>query len=287
MTPPQARGGGKGVPGPGTAVVLLLAVALLFLSGGVVLPLLLGQAGLLLAQIAFILLPALLVVRLGGFDATRTLSLRLPGRRQLVGAILFLLGGLQIALVLAWLQSLVLPVPSEYLQAMSDVLRADSFGRFLWLVLLAALVPAVAEETLFRGVLLSSLRQRLPTWLSVVVVGLVFGLFHLTPETAFRFVPTAWLGILLSWVVVASGSLPLSMLLHFLNNAIVITLTAIPLTGEAGGPETEAPPIAMGTIGAVLLVWGFVLLRKAGTAPREGGAPSPSKSEDYGAQPYR
>jgi membrane protease YdiL (CAAX protease family) len=104
--------------------------------------------------------------------------------------------------VLAWTQSLVIPVPVEYIEAMSELLRADSIRRFLWLVLLAALVPAVAEEALFRGVVLSSLRRRLPTAAAVVITGTVFGLFHLTPETAFRFLPTAWLGILLSWVVV-------------------------------------------------------------------------------------
>lgn len=283
MTEPAARGGGR-VPGPGSAVLLLLAVALLFVSGGLAFQLLLGEPGLLLAQIAFILLPALALIRLGGFDARRTLSLRLPNRSQLFGAVLLLLGGLQLALVLAWLQSLVLPVPSEYLESMSDVLRADSLGRFLWLVLLAALVPAVAEETLFRGVLLSALRQKLPTWSSVLVVGLVFGLFHLTPETAFRFVPTAWLGVLLAWVVVASGSLPLSMFLHFLNNTIVIALTALPLTSAAVGAQPEEPPVVLGALGTVLLIWGARVLAKERQVRREE-ATSVSRGDGYGAQP--
>jgi sodium transport system permease protein len=194
----------------------------------------------------------------------------MPPAGSVSGGILFLLGGLQVALVLAWLQSLVIPVPIEYLEALSDLLSADSVLRFLWLVLLAALVPAVAEEALFRGVVLSSLRTRLPTAAAVVITGTVFGLFHLTPETAFRFLPTAWLGILLSWVVVLSGSLPLAVLLHFLNNVAVLALSTIPVTAERmNAVEDQPPPVLFGVTGALLLVWGYRKLRRAAASARQ------------------
>jgi membrane protease YdiL (CAAX protease family) len=169
----------------------LLIVAVLFVFGGLPLQLFFGEVGLLLAQAAFILLPVVILVRKGGFDPVDTLSLRIPSSSQVVGGVLLLAGGLQLALVLAWLQSFVVPVPIEYIEAMSGVLKADSLPRFLWLLLLVAVLPAVAEEALFRGVVLSAFRQRLPTVWAVIAVGLVFGLFHLTPETAFRFLPTA------------------------------------------------------------------------------------------------
>ncbi len=251
------------IPGPGAATALLLIVAVLFLLGGLPLQLLLGEAGLLLSQLVFFLLPVVIFVRKGGFDAMRTFSLRIPSGSQVIGGLLFLAGGLQLALVLTWLQSLVMPVPVEYLEAMSGVLQADSLARYFWLLILAAALPAVAEEALFRGVVLSAFRKRLPTVWAVVAVGLVFGLFHLTPETAFRFAPTAWLGMLLSWVVVISGSLPLAMLLHFLNNAAVLTLTAIPLTADAATPlGQEGPPIALLVVGLFLLVLGLRVLRR-------------------------
>ena len=200
----------------------------------------------------------------GGFDLARTLSLRFPSRLQTLGGIVVLAGGLQLALMLAWLQSLILPVPTEYLEAISDTLTADSLLRYLWLLVLAAAAPAVVEETLFRGIVLSACRGRLPTAAAVVVVGLVFGLFHLTPETAFRFLPTAWLGIVLGWIVVVSGSLPLSVLLHFLNNAFVLTLTALPIGDPAGSSVDEGPPYAVMVTGPVIFLWGLSILRRAG-----------------------
>ncbi len=264
MTDVPLAGSGR-VPGPGIVLVLLLTIAVLFVSGGVALQLFLGEAGLVLAQLLLILLPALLLLRLGRFDARKTLSLRLPTRSSVAGGVLLLFGGLQIALVLAWLQSLVIPVPIEYIETMSEMLRADSLRRFLWLVLLAAIVPAIAEEVLFRGVVLSSLREKLPTAAAVVITGTIFGLFHLTPETAFRFLPTAWLGVLLSWVVVASESLALAVLLHFLNNAAVLALSSIPIAAERlNAVEDQPPPILFALTGTVLLVWGLRKLREGG-----------------------
>ena len=252
------------IPGPGAATTLLLIVAVLFLFGGVPLQLFFGEVGLLLSQAVFLLLPVVIFVRKGGFDPVHTLSLRIPSRSQVVGGLLFLAGGLQLALVLAWLQSFVVPVPIEYLEAMSGLLEADSLARFLWLLLLAAVLPAVAEEALFRGVVLSAFRQRLPTTWAVIAVGIIFGLFHLTPETAFRFLPTAWLGILLGWVVVSSGSLPLAMLLHFLNNAAVLAFTAIPaIQGQSATIGEERSPLPLLVTGLILFLLGLSVLRRS------------------------
>lgn len=250
------------IPGPGAALWLLLLVAFLFVVGGVPLQLLLGEAGLLVAQIAFFLIPVFVFLRRGGFDSRATLALRMPSAAQMGGGILLLAGGLQLALVLAWVQSLALPFPVEYLEAMSGALQADSVGRFLWLTLIAAALPALAEEILFRGVVLSAFRQKLPTALAVVATGVIFGLFHLTPQTAFRFLPTAWLGIVLGWAVVLSGSLPLGIALHFLNNAAVLAVTAVPtLTGDpTGGTEVDAP-IALLITGGLLFLIGLRILR--------------------------
>lgn len=261
---PRLAGGGQRIPGLGAAAVLLLFVAVLFLLGGPLLQLLLGELGLLLAQLGLVLLPVLVYLWRRGFDLTATLSLRVPSGPQVLGGVLLLAGGLQLALVLTWLQSLVVPVPTEYLEALSSALAPDSVRRYVWLLLIVAVAPALAEETVFRGVVLAACRRRLPTFGAVVVAGLIFGLFHLTPETAFRFLPTAWLGIVLGWVVVVSGSLPLSVLLHFLNNAIVLTLTALRIEDAVAPTGEGAPPIAMSVTGSILLLWGHSILRRSG-----------------------
>jgi sodium transport system permease protein len=251
--------------------------------GGLPLRILLGEAGIVAAQIAFLLLPALLFIRLGGFAPRTVLSLRAPSRREVVAGFSFFLGGLQLAWFLAWFQGLFMDVPVEYLEAMADALRADSVGRFFWLLFLAAVVPSVTEEVLFRGVLLSGLRSRLPAMGAVVLSGIVFGLFHLTPETAFRFLPSAWLGILLAWVVVATGSLPLGVLLHLCNNGLILIIAAIPAVETRLSDPEVMPPLVMLPLGFALLWWGGRRLQgQAGNLPPGSSmgvsAPTPGDS---------
>jgi sodium transport system permease protein len=248
-------------PSPRAAVLLLLASALLFLVGGIPLQILLGEGGLLLSQILFLLLPALIFLQAGGFDMEQCLPPRVPHPGEVGFGLLLMTGAVGVAWFLAWAQSWFIPVPVEYLETLERVLRAESPGRFLWLLVLVALVPAVTEEVLFRGAALAGFRSRLPDFWAVILAGVIFGLFHLSPETAFRFVPTAWLGIVLGWVVVVSGSLPLAMILHFLNNAAILTLTAIPFTREALMMAEQRPPLILLPVALILLTLGARGLR--------------------------
>ncbi|HVR28146.1 MAG TPA: CPBP family intramembrane glutamic endopeptidase, partial [Thermoanaerobaculia bacterium] len=76
--------------------------------------------------------------------------------------------------------------------------------------------PAIFEELLFRGALLSGLAgQR--TWARVLVVAVAFGIFHVS---FFRFLPTAFLGALLALATIWTGSIFPAMAWHAANNAI-------------------------------------------------------------------
>jgi sodium transport system permease protein len=261
------------LPSPGGVVTLLLVVAVLFLGGAFPLHALLGEGGLILAQILFLAVPPLLYVAVRRHDPVRTFSLRLPSPRATLGGVLLIAAGTPLAWFLAWLQGQFVPIPVEYLEAMAEMLTADSIPRYLWLLLMVAVTPAICEEILFRGAILAGLRNGLPVVVAVVLSGLVFGLFHLSPQTGFRILPTAWLGILLAWAVVASGSLPLAVLLHFLNNGAILTLAAIPVTRELVSSAEEAPPLIL--LPAALIVLA-VALRLLGMPERPGGGPDPS-----------
>ncbi len=81
-------------------------------------------------------------------------------------------------------------------------------------VICMAIVPAICEELLFRGFLLSSVRKWKP-WAAVLFTGVLFGAAHLD---IFRFFPTALLGIFLAYIDLKTGSIFLGMLFHFFNN---------------------------------------------------------------------
>lgn len=267
-----SRGEGD-IPSVTVTLVFLLVVAFLYLLGGLPLQLLFGEVGIGLMQIGLLLLPALFLVKTFGYDPVRTFSLRPPpGGRALHGAVLLMAGGVILAWFVAWAQSFFLPVPVEVLEAMAAFLTTDDPLRFLWLLLLVAAIPAMAEEFLFRGVVLSGLRNRLGKPVGVVGSALLFGVFHLSPQTAFRFLPTFWLGVLLAWVVVETRSIWVGVLLHFLNNGAILLISFLPATRELGSQVEREPPLLLLPMGVALLLAGAGLLRRA-----RGGA-----AEDHG-----
>lgn len=265
---------GRDVPRPGEAVAVLVLLALLFLFGAGVLFLVLGEeameSGLLVAQVLFLLLPVLLVARLRGFDARRTFFLRRPEGRELLGGILIIGGGLPLAWFLAWLQGFVIPVPTELLEQLEDLVTAETVGRYLWLLLLLAVTPAICEEFVFRGFFLSATERRFSPVAVIILNGAVFGLFHMSFQTAFRVLPTAFLGILLAAVVWKTRSIWTGVLMHGINNAIIVTLASVPALELWGERMEEAPPLLLLVVGLLLVLAGVRVLAA------DGGRPLPS-----------
>ncbi len=86
------------------------------------------------------------------------------------------------------------------------------------LYLASVLVPAFCEEFLFRGAVLGTL---LPYGKTTAVLGsaLLFGLMH---QNAEQFLYTSVAGVVLAWLVLESGSIWSSVLLHLFNNLFAI-----------------------------------------------------------------
>jgi sodium transport system permease protein len=98
------------------------------------------------------------------------------------------------------------------------------------LIAVVAITPAICEEILFRGVLLSALRSQLGKTPSIIIVAILFGCFHLS---IFRAIPTAAFGAVLAYVCLRSASILPSILLHACNNAFAILLVTGVLMPEA------------------------------------------------------
>ncbi len=97
----------------------------------------------------------------------------------------------------------------------------------LWFVLLVlAVTPAVCEEFLFRGFVLSSLSRYSNTW-AIIVSAVMFGLMHVLTSNILaveRFLPTTFMGLILGFVAVRTGSLWPGILLHALHNGLLLSL---------------------------------------------------------------
>lgn len=95
------------------------------------------------------------------------------------------------------------------------------------LVILAAM-PAIFEEFIYRGVILNGLR-RFGNVNAVMISALLFALAH---GSAMQFPYQFILGVVLGFVMIKTGSILASMIVHFLNNAIVIVYNYIVPLGE-------------------------------------------------------
>lgn len=222
------RAGPRRAPQPAEAFAFVAAVALLYFHAGAALQAGQGERGLLLSEWLLLFLPVVLLVTLGPFDARRTLALRRPSGRGLLAAAVIALAGIPLGWAIGWVQLQFLDVPRELFGALEKLVTATSLPRFLWLLLLVAITPAICEEAVFRGVLLQGLRREGRMWEAVAISALVFGAFHLSGETVIRFLPTAWIGLLMGIVVWRTRSIYASMLMHFVNNGFAVVVVSRP-----------------------------------------------------------
>lgn len=142
---------------------------------------------------------------------------RAPARAWLGSALIGMSAWAAVSALSQWIN----PAPKELLEQLRRLLIPE--GRSLLATLgLVALTPAVCEEALFRGPILRGLRSQLSPAASMVVTGLLFGLFHLDLA---RILPASLLGVLLSFIALESESILPAMLTHFINNAILVALS--------------------------------------------------------------
>jgi sodium transport system permease protein len=279
--------GSQDSPSLGATITFVAVVAVLFFYGAMRFqaesPVGMGETGILVSEVALLLFPVLLFIGVGGFKPVPTLSLRRPKGRELAAALFIIGGGTPLAWLLAWLQGFVIRIPSEYLEGMGDLLIAESFSRVAWLLLILAATPAICEELLFRGVLLAGTRRHFSFPRVVLLNGLVFGAFHLFSGGVFRLLPTAWLGILLAWVVLRTGSIWTGFLMHFINNGSVVVLAASPWIMERFSDPSQGPPWWMVLCALASLASGAFLLEGG----RDGVEDSKEGLPDPGGTPHR
>lgn len=86
-------------------------------------------------------------------------------------------------------------------------------------IFLMALLPAVVEELVFRGIILNGFRTKFTNKQAVFFSALLFMLMHSNlQQTVYQLA----LGIIFGSIVIVSGNILYSIILHFMNNVIVV-----------------------------------------------------------------
>ncbi|MBP1656498.1 MAG: Abortive infection protein [Bacteroidetes bacterium] len=179
----------------------------------------------LFGQLLFILVPTLVFTRLRYGAIQQPLRLRMPTLTQ---ALVVLVGVFALQQVLQGYMLLQdsIPLPPgiqrwvDMIQDMFEatyriLVTAKSPLELLLVIFTVAVVPAVSEEVLFRGLVQRDLESITSGTRSAIIAGVLFAFYHLNP---FSLVPLVTLGIVFGLIVYRSGNLALAMLAHFLNN---------------------------------------------------------------------
>jgi len=191
--------------------------------------------------------------------ALPALGVRSANRNTWIGAVLI---GLGFWLLSVWL---IIPIIERFVdmqqaeQELRETLKLKQTPLIITLLTIAV-VPAVCEELLLRGAIARGLRGSLGLAGALLVSSLLFALMHVDLA---RMVPMFAFGLALGLVTLCSDSCLPSILIHFINNAIVLSGDRIPGLNKA---LIHHPHLA-GAIGTAMCLSGLILVWRARLRP--------------------
>ncbi len=133
------------------------------------------------------------------------------------GLFVFIISGPAIESLMALNSSMGLSTGDNNDELIAKFMGDKTISGLLLNILVFALIPAMGEELLFRGLVQKYLINTLKIpWLGILIAALLFSAIHMEWD---YFLPRWFMGIILGLLFYCSRSLWLSILAHFINNA--------------------------------------------------------------------
>lgn len=121
----------------------------------------------------------------------------------------------------------LLPAAPEWFE---QIMESMTGGNIILTFICVSIFAPLFEEWLCRGMVLRGLLTKMsPAW-AIAVSALFFAVLHMNPWQA---LPAFLLGLLFGYVYYKTGSLKLTMLMHFTNNTMALIFSKIPSFAEA------------------------------------------------------
>lgn len=236
----------------------------------------------LLQTAAMFLLPPLCMAYLWSREPMKWLKVSEFQSFKVSGAaILLMLVALPaINLLSYWNQQMTLPAFLEPLEAWmkaqeesaalltEQFLNVTTFGGLVVNLLLMAVLPAVAEELTFRGVLQQLFEvkgERVPhmaIWCSAILFSAIHMQFY-------GFVPRMLMGALFGYMLAWTGSLWVPILMHMTNNAVAVILYFVALRADWDMEKVDAigtnDTLWLGVVSMVITIVGIYIFRRSTT----------------------
>lgn len=216
--------GSKVTLGDGLILYSVGLLLLIYLSSFFTLKL--GFYGIAATQLFILALPLIAAFYLKA-DFKKTFKLKLPCIKDIIGTLILWIGTFILANLVGNILLYLFPENEEVVTQLNIILKGDN----LWITLLVvALLPAICEELFFRGFIYSSLEGSVKVRNAVIINGLMFALYHID---FVRIIPTFILGAAFAFAVSKSGSIFLSIAMHFVNNAVGVLALFYPEVFES------------------------------------------------------
>lgn len=174
----------------------------------------LGMWGVAITEIILLLMAVLPAIILK-WDIKKVIPIRLPKLRQIFGTLL-IWGGTYLIVIVSTM-AIAYFFPEEVFSVSSGIGSLFNSVPPLISFFIVAIMPAICEETLHRGLILYTFKNVKQKWIIVIAMGIIFGVFHLDPV---RSIPTGILGAAITYIMLETNNILLPMLLHFVNNAM-------------------------------------------------------------------
>ncbi len=118
--------------------------------------------------------------------------------------------------------SMLLPEMSEAMKAAMELMLN---GPIVITLISVSVFAPFFEEWLCRGIILRGLLKKVkPAW-AIVISAAIFGLIH---GNLWQAIPAFIIGVILGYVYYKTGSLKLTMLMHWVNNTLSVIVSRIP-----------------------------------------------------------
>jgi membrane protease YdiL (CAAX protease family) len=122
-----------------------------------------------------------------------------------------------------------------------EILGGTGYYQLVRAILIGALIPAISEESLFRGFLQRHLEQEISPVKAIFVTALIFSLLHMSPT---GFIPLLGIGIYLGFLAYMTDSLLVPVLAHFFNNLASVFIIYSPKLSEIETKSDNLPFIS-------------------------------------------
>jgi len=138
--------------------------------------------------------------------------------------VIILISGIAVQVAVSMCLNLILPLFPQTFERYSALIENLVGGNVIIAVISTAVLAPIAEELIFRELMMKQLRQMFPFWLANIIQALAFGVYHMNiVQGIYAF----FLGLLFGYVASRMRSIWASIMLHGIVNASGLVLDII------------------------------------------------------------